>query len=659
MLSSHKHTIAYRPEIDGLRAIAVIPVILFHADFKSFSGGFVGVDVFFVISGFLITSIIVKDLSQNRFSLINFYERRARRILPALFAVSVTCIPFAWVWMTPDDLDRFGRSLISVATFSSNIFFWKNTGYFAPAASENPLLHTWSLAVEEQFYLFFPIILWSLWRFGKRTLLVILAAIFVASLGMSEWGARFHPTANFYLFPTRAWELMVGGLVALTYSKRPTGNGDNRFYSLIALVGLILILGAVFFFDDTVPFPSLYALIPTLGTALILKYGSRSGLCGKLLSSRPLVSIGLISYSAYLWHQPFFAFTESLYTVAPPTWLMLLLSVLALVIGWFSWRFIEYPFREKKHTSPEFIWRMSGVSLLSIILIGLAIQLSNGFPERMPTSYVAGQWDMRLGPNYGLNKICDYQSKFKVVSKCVSGKDPKVILWGDSYAMALADGLVASDISFIQATRSNCGPNMVFAPFPDKGVFNAEWTRRCLGFARDIFKYLAENKQITTVVMSSPFVQYLDGEVYDGDIFLAPSFDDTLASFVKTVDLVRSLGKHLVIIAPPPRGYGETSKCLKRKAAGLLVIGAHGTKPNCSFTKESYKKNQNPVITLLKTINAKTGVPIVWIDQFTCKEGRCRASLDDIPLYRAGGHLTKEGSAYLFSHYSLLPMYVQ
>ena len=299
-------TLKYRPEIDGLRAIAVLPVILFHAGIGIFDGGFVGVDVFFVISGFLITSIIVKDVEAGTFSFMAFYERRARRILPALFVVMICCLPFAWMWLLPRELIAFSTSVISVCLFASNFLFWRQSGYFDAAAELKPLLHTWSLAVEEQYYIVFPIAVLFLWRFGRNGVIVSLALVAVASLLLSEWSWRNAPDANFYLLPTRAWELMAGALCSfVAVGPRPTR--DNALSAL----GLAAILFSVFWFDETTPFPSIYATVPVAGTCLVLLFATSGTVSCTVLSTRALVGTGLISYSAYLWHQPLFAFART------------------------------------------------------------------------------------------------------------------------------------------------------------------------------------------------------------------------------------------------------------------------------------------------------------------------------------------------------------
>lgn len=369
----------YRTEIDGLRAVAVIPVILFHAGFTIFRGGYIGVDIFFVISGYLITNIIISELELGKFSILRFYERRARRILPALFFVMIVCIPFAWTWMFPSQFKSFSQSLVAVPLFASNILFWQKSGYFAAASEENPLLHTWSLAVEEQYYMFLPIFLILLWRFGRSPVFYSIIAISIISLILSEWGWRNQPTANFYLAPTRAWELLAGSICAfLQFGKTQKSNNT------LSVIGLTLILFAIFVYDENTPFPSMYALAPVVGTALIIMYGGRESWVARLLSMRGFVGIGLISYSAYLWHQPLFAFARIRSSNAPEPWLMLLLVIASLVLAYFSWRYVESPFR--KRTAPALqsqraIFGAASVVSLAFIVFGLYGHSSGGYEK--------------------------------------------------------------------------------------------------------------------------------------------------------------------------------------------------------------------------------------------------------------------------------------
>ncbi|WP_404418506.1 acyltransferase family protein [Marinospirillum sp.] len=362
----------YRREIDGLRAIAVLPVIFFHAGFPFFTGGYVGVDVFFVISGYLITTILLQEMDSDKFTFSNFYERRARRILPALFFVIICTFPFAWYWMLPYQFENYSKSLIAIVFFSSNILFFKQADYFAPAAENNPMLHTWSLGVEEQFYIFFPLLMVWLWPKGKSYFVRVVIAIVVFSFFLTEFGWRNHPEANFFLLLTRAWELGVGVICALYLYYR-----EKRESLLLSLIGFLAILYSVLFFHENTPTPSYYTLIPVVGTAFLILFCDQESLVGKILSWRPLVAIGLISFSAYLWHQPIFAFSR----IGPFESLSLLqmffLVVLSLLLAFITWKYVEIPFRKKgkifQVSRSRFVYLSVGVAVLFIIVGGWGV----------------------------------------------------------------------------------------------------------------------------------------------------------------------------------------------------------------------------------------------------------------------------------------------
>lgn len=265
----------YRREIDGLRAFAVIPVILFHAGFEIFQGGFIGVDIFFVISGYLITGIITSELEDGTFSIVKFYERRARRILPALFLVMLACIPFVWFWLLPSDIKDFSQSLVAVSLFASNFLFLQETGgYFDTDTELKPLLHTWSLAVEEQYYVLFPLFLMLLWQRNKRLLYVVLFLLFIASLSIAQWASFAKPAAAFYLLPTRGWELLVGAFAAIYLSQSEKETFCKGFAEVGAWLGVTLIFLCAFTYSNATPFPGYYALVPTLGTLLIILFAT-------------------------------------------------------------------------------------------------------------------------------------------------------------------------------------------------------------------------------------------------------------------------------------------------------------------------------------------------------------------------------------------------
>ena len=336
----------YRSEIDGLRAIAVIPVVFFHAGFQIFSGGFVGVDIFFVISGYLITSIILRSLEKKTFSLSYFYERRARRILPSLFFVIFITSIFSYIFLTRSEIGNFFQSVTSSLLFYSNFYFWKTTPYFLSEADLEPLLHTWSLSIEEQFYIIFPILLIIVYNYFKKNILFFLFSIFFLSLFLCQTAAiKTSGTLNFYFTLSRAWELALGALSAyFLLKKKIIISTDKQNY--ISFFGMILILFSIFFFDKQTSYPSFNTLIPTFGTVLIILFANEHSIIKKILSLKVIVSIGLISYSFYLWHQPLLVFGR-IYFDNFSDQLKYFTIIISLVISYFSYIFIEKPFRNK------------------------------------------------------------------------------------------------------------------------------------------------------------------------------------------------------------------------------------------------------------------------------------------------------------------------
>jgi peptidoglycan/LPS O-acetylase OafA/YrhL len=375
----------YRPEVDGLRAIAVVSVILFHAGFSLFSGGYIGVDIFFVISGYLITTIIISELEKGAFSLIAFYDRRIRRIIPALFVVLLLTFFVAWFWLLPSDMLEFLKSVLAVISFSSNFFFWQQTNYWNIASELKPLLHTWSLAVEEQFYILYPPAIMILWRYKKKLVLPSFLVLSGISLFIAQWAAYNEPVAGFYLLPTRSWELLIGANIAIAFLYHRQLIDKLRSNKLadeiLGWVGIWLIGYSVFKFQSTTPFPSAYALLPTLGTGFILLSSSNT-MVGRLLGIKPLVGIGLISYSAYLLHQPLFAFARYIAPKELDQYVLLGLVFLNFFLAYFSWKFIENPFRNKEIVSKKNVFRFFAIGIVVLVSVGVAGYLSNGFDQR-------------------------------------------------------------------------------------------------------------------------------------------------------------------------------------------------------------------------------------------------------------------------------------
>lgn len=403
-------------------------VMLFHGGVPGFSGGFVGVDVFFVISGYLITGILLRELASDTFSIGRFYERRIRRILPALFVVVLLCTPFAWVLMDPYAFWRFGQGLMAVTAFVSNILFWRTTNYFT-ATQDNPLLHTWSLGVEEQFYILFPLFLWLVWRFSRRGLLLAILVFALVSLGISQWGVQTgRVVAAFYLSPSRAYELLIGSVVAVLASRRVISD-QGIWAASMAWLGMLLIGWAIFGFDQATAFPGWYALVPALGAALTLAFVHGDSILGRLLSLRGLVGIGLISYSAYLWHQPVFSFAH-IGDWRPNLLGSLALVALSLVLAVMSWRYVEQPFRDRSFLTRRAVFGWAVVASCCVFGFGTWVHVTNGVSSRFTTEEMAW-WrygDISLQSRY----VTD---RFDSLARPFADDDRrKVLVLGDSYA---------------------------------------------------------------------------------------------------------------------------------------------------------------------------------------------------------------------------------
>lgn len=437
----------YRAEIDGLRALAVLPVILYHAGFPLFKGGFIGVDVFFVISGYLITTIILESLRSGTFSLMEFYERRSRRILPPLFLVLLVCIPFSWMFMFPTQMDEFARSLLSVCFFVSNFFFMRETDYFSTSSDEKPLLHTWSLSVEEQYYLMFPMLALIAWRFLKDKVVWIFLLFAALSLLGSELGARQRPDHNFFFTLSRAWEILAGSSVAALMAKRMI-----RPNNYLSIIGLVLIFYSVFSFDKSIPVPSVYTIAPVAGAALLILFSSQTAV-GNFLSMKALSGLGLISYSLYLWHQPVFAFANIGVGDRKGTVMMIPLIGATFLLAFFSWRFVEQPFRDRfRLDSRRFLIVL--ISVLTILVaFGWAGKKTSGF-EKLMFKYKYSEEERKTykmvrdatdddvykgmhseGCRFWVRNSSDLD--LKKYSACLENFGKPLIVLGDSHAMNL------------------------------------------------------------------------------------------------------------------------------------------------------------------------------------------------------------------------------
>ena len=536
----------YRAEIDGLRAVAVVPVVLFHAGFSVFSGGYVGVDVFFVISGFLITTIIVRELDEGRFSLTNFYERRARRILPALFVVIAACLPFAWALLVPQDMKDFAQSVTAVTFFASNILFWSESGYFSGVSELKPLLHTWSLAVEEQFYILFPLFLMGAWRWGLKIVLAGLCVAFVLSLGLAQVLVTKDASFAFYMLPTRAWELLAGSFVALALHRFPDLSRGTVWAQGGSLLGLGLVLFSIFAYDKTTPFPSLYTLVPVIGTVLIILCARQGTIVHALLSTRGLVGTGLISYSIYLWHQPLFAFTRYSYVGHPPMVVMTGLILLSFVLAYVSWRWVERPFRAKGRVTRTQVFTLSGAALAGFAVLGTVTHFQGGIPARFSPDQQALFASASASPKRG-----ECHNITRPDQACHYFTDtPTWAVFGDSHTIELAYGLAtrlrARDVGVLQFSYAGCGPQ--------KGAQNSD---ACSQWSNRSMAHILADDSIDTIVVSYRIAAYLKGKhegIYPAqpDLVEEAKRAQVWDSYVATLQAFVDQGKtvHLVLQAP-------------------------------------------------------------------------------------------------------------
>ena len=669
----------YRAELDGLRAIALVAVILFHAGFKLFNGGFVGVDIFFVMSGYLITTIIYSDLEREKFSIVDFYGRRARRIFPALYLVMFVSLPFAWAWLRPPDMKDFAQSLVAIPYQVSNVLFWLETGYWGTDNALKPFIHTWSIAIEAQFYLIFPFALILIARFRKSWLFPSVLLITVGSFAVSQWGAYHLPSANFFLLPSRLWELAMGACIGLglIYRKpvpRPTST-HQLFYEVMGCTGLVLVVYSIFAFDETVPVPSLFTLLPTLGTALIIIFSSDQSLVGRWLSHPALVGLGLISYSAYLWHQPMLAFARHGYVTEPNLGLTMALIVLLIPLAYLSWRYVEQPFRKKAVIGKKagfILWLIASVALIEIGVVG---HMTEGFIGRnsthAPVVHTLNEIDVaplnrvsastliqQLNPdsfppggqterqyNYGLSVTCD--GPFTLSSDCRTSEMPEILVWGDSFAMQLVPGIMASnpDAKIIQMTKSACGPLFDLAPIVEPD-FPLPWAQDCLEFTGQVQEWLKTNQSIKYAVLASPFSHYhledrqllhRSGERLDANLDLA------LQELKATLSTLKSLGIEPVVFSPPPSAKFDLGRCLARAEWMGLSL------QTCDYGPDEIVFERAKTYRFLDSI--QTEYPVFRLDKRMCQGDRCTAHINDIKLYRDSLHLTVEGAAILGKRY--------
>ncbi len=635
----------YRPDIDGLRAIAVGIVVLFHARLGLFPGGYTGVDVFFVISGFLISSIIWRELKADKFTIAGFYERRIRRIFPALaFIMLVTLVIGAFLF-APQDYFTLGRSARATAAFYSNFFFNSQFGYFMPGAETQPLLHTWSLAVEEQFYLVAPFFLILLSRLQSGYRILLFLSLFAASLAVSSIGALQESKGAFYLPHSRAFELMMG--MALVIGLAPVWRNDT-FREAAAVAGFAMILAAALFYTDVTPFPGLAALMPCLGTALLISTAAeRPTFVSRALSAAPVVMVGKISYSLYLWHWPLFVFAEYQYGARLPVAYSLGLIALAVGLSFLTYWFVEQPARRRTPAISRRTVIGAGLGVMAVVAV-----LSHGVIETRG-------WPQRLGPEVAA--FAQAVQNAKVLPPCrdkdeesasaagctlgVKSDAPAAFLfWGDSHGVALSaeiDNVArAKGLKGDVAVVGGCGPFLIEA------VTNELYLReKCRMMSKRVGEML-ESGAFRHVVIATRWAYYAEGDAYDagrgeanrystGDVARNRAlFEETLRG---TVERIVATGRTVTIVGPIPELKGHLPNA-------MMLALMRGEARDFSLPYAVFAARNAAVLKTLAALDALAGVRVVYPHETLCDGTSCRTNADGKPFYYDDDHLGRFGT---------------
>jgi len=614
-----KHTLHYRKDIQGMRAIAVLSVVIFHVWPKALPGGFVGVDIFFVLSGYLITSILIRDIASSLFSVAAFYRRRARRILPALIVLLVCCLAAGVLLLPPKDLKFLARNTLSTTLFLSNFDFWKTTGYFDGTAALKPLLHTWSLAVEEQFYIVYPLLLMCLMGRSRRTTLTVLAALFFASLACSIYLVEKNPTAAYFLPNSRAFELLAGGLVAYQASGRFGRVGSN----INGIFALTLLLAPIFLFDEHTPFPGISALAPCLGVCLLLLDHSQSSLAARILSCRTFQFFGAISYSLYLWHWPVLSFARHIFGVDLDPLTAVVAAVLAVALAWASFRWVEQPFLSSHGIGLPYL-RISAVAGTVIATLAVPLYATGGAPQRFSS---ATNELFSFADDFNQRRYLCHQGeslKLGYEDNCVyGGSAPKIVVWGDSHGAELVAAMsqlrTHADAGILQITYSACPPAI--------GLTSNSFS--CENHNTNILKNLTNDSRIDVVVLAANAQTY-------------PAQQELEQSFENVIGPLRQAGKSVIIVSQIPNFNFDPPEVAGRAAAWGIDLSTLG------LPTKTYEMDNSAWRKSVTRLSIKFSARIVDPKDVLCTSKLC-------PIYRPGlgvlyfnkSHISNRGASLL------------
>ncbi len=636
-----------RNDIQALRGLAVLVVLLYHVQIGGVEAGYLGVDIFFVISGYLITTLVAAGIQRGDFRLADFYLRRAKRLLPAAYlTILLTALLAPW-FLNRQELHDFALQVLGSVSFTANMVLWQQTGYFEGASDLKPLLHMWSLSLEEQYYMLLPAALLLLRRSWWKP--AVLAALLI-SLGLCVLGTEYKPVATFYLLPTRAWELLIGSIAALlvTGHAQPERLANAPLLRLLFYPALLTLL-VLPFYPVQASHPGPAALVICLATLLVI-LRRHAGL-EQLRLTRGFARIGDMSYSLYLVHWPIVALIKNAW-VGPDGALPLSLRLTALLLAFAAaypmYRFVEEPLRRAQlRWTAGALTKTVAVSLLLVLIAPLSLYATRSSVDFQQIRKV----------NFGFDAACDQNAPYTAKPECSSAPHPKVLVWGDSYAMHLLPGLLAlPELGGVaQATRSNCGPLLDIGPQrllnPRPGpVYDREWALQCMEFNRAVLDAIRSTESIKTVVLSSPLSQYTDGtkwiNLVEGDTGITaeqPALSQAAKALLATAAELRAAGKKVVLIAPPPSADFNIGACLERRLSGRIALGGY---EGCEVPLDIYRDKRAAVIELLDAVE-RGGLEVIRFDRFLCGAQSCKTQIDGTMIYRDSGHLSHEGSRLL------------
>ena len=634
----------FRTDIQALRGFAVLIVLFYHAKIGPLSAGFLGVDVFFVISGYLITRLVKDSIERGDFRFADFYFRRAKRILPASYITFLFTALMAPFFLASSELHDLRSQMAGAVAFMSNIVLWRQSGYFEGVSTLKPLLHIWSLSIEEQYYFFLPaLMVFVPRRYWKQVAVLLLASSLALCLYLVQWKAD----ATFYLLPTRGWEIAFGSVGALIIvGVRLERLLKFAFWPALAVLLTLPVVKIAHFH------PGPDALLICIATLVIILRKHPLLFRGPVMHG--LDRIGNISYSLYLVHWPLFAFLNNswLSKDTPPFTIRFGLLLLSLVLAWLMNRYIEEPFRRADFKLSRKVLAFTVATSFTLVLLPL------GITQAVATTKDYAQ--IRRS-NVGFNRDCNFATDFKALAQCRNSEQPEMLIWGDSFAMHLVPGILGTKDGappIIQATRSNCAALVGVAP--TNYLLNENWAEGCIEFNDSVLKYLATADSVHTVVLSSPFTYFfkVNTDLLKKDRLsgsyqrVASSSAETIAGLKMTVDSVRALGKRIVVIAPPPTNGVDIGRCLERSENNLPIMGLDN---NCQqISVDSWMKAREPVLAFLTALPEQADVDVISPSDYLCDSGICRTYIDDTFIYRDTEHFSNDGSVLLANKMGLV-----